>query len=80
MNCAEAKNEQRYAIGTVNQWDIFQPDTIGNDPELTTFDQLFEAVWEIQECIAASAAYEPITNAAVYDNHLDRIVWSQEKN
>lgn len=72
-------SETRYSIGTVGEDGIFCFDTIGNDPELTTFDVLSQAINEIRECIAHSPE-EPLTNAAIFDNEHCRIVWRQDED
>jgi hypothetical protein len=70
-----AHTPERYEIGTVVDGN-FQSDTLGNDPELTTFDVLSVAITEIRQCIRF--APEPVTNAAIYDSETGRIVWRQD--
>ena len=70
----------RYAIGTIGQWGTFEPDTLGNDPELTTFRTLRKAQTEVRKLIALwpdLCSGDKLTNAAVYDEQEGRVVWKQ---
>lgn len=69
----------RYQIGTIDKWGNFQGDTLGNDPDLTTFATLEGAVKEIRSLHYESIDdVQPLTNAAVLDASDMRIVWRQE--
>jgi hypothetical protein len=70
---------ERYRIGTITNG-IFEPDTLGNDPELTSFDTIALARDEMHEIIRASRKMwgEPLTNGAIQDSATGRIVWRQE--
>lgn len=65
--------ERRFAIGTVTDGN-FEWDTLGNDPDDTTFDTLPEAIRDIKLAILSA---DRIDNAAVYDNIERRIAWVQ---
>jgi hypothetical protein len=72
-------DSHRYQIGTVRDGN-FLGDTIGSDPELTSFPTLELALEEMAEVIRQSAAMwgEPMTNGAIYDNHTGYVVWRQD--
>jgi hypothetical protein len=67
---------ERYLIGTVDGDGEFTADPLGNDPDCVSFSLLHHAIEEMHEIISHRAATDtPLTNAAVYDAELDRIVW-----
>src|ERR1041384_7295329 len=69
---------RRFEIGTIAEGN-FQTDTIGNDPECTTFDTLEDAIREIEDVIAHAVEIwgEPLTNGAIKDAETRQIVWRQ---
>lgn len=75
---------KRFAIGTIDESGEFNADTIGNDPELTTFDTEAEARAEIQRCMevwpSLFSGAQLIGAAILEDDSEDgpaRIVWSE---
>lgn len=66
--------ERRFAVGTVTNGN-FEADTLGNDPDQTTFDARAEAIRDVKATIISA---DRIDNAAVYDNVERRIVWRQD--
>jgi len=69
---------KRFAIGTLVGGE-FQADTLCNDPELSTFHTLEEAISQMEELIedAASLWGSPLTNGAIKDYRTDQVVWIQ---
>ena len=67
---------RRYEIGTITDGN-FEADTLGNDPDLTTFDSEREAIRECAECISSGMFDGPLTDCAVRDSATNRIVWMQ---
>lgn len=68
-----------YAIGTISKWNTFEPDTIGNDPALTQFDTLEQAIAEVEAAIRQwpQLTDHPLTGAAIQDTDSGAIVWRQ---
>ena len=68
-----------YAIGTIGRHNISEADTLGNDPESTTFASVDAARAAIQSLIDNGCCDPdvPITNAAIQDTETGRIVWRQ---
>lgn len=71
-----------YAIGTTNKHGLFEADTLGNEPEATTFPTLEEARAAIVEFIELGGADpdQPLTDAAILDTTTGRIVWLQSED
>jgi hypothetical protein len=70
---------RRYSIGTITGGD-FEADTLGSDPEYTTFGSEAEAIEDVKSLIREwpSMSYGMrLRNAAVWDNEADRVVWRQ---
>lgn len=68
-----------YAIGTIGRNNIFESDTLGNDPESTTFASVDDARAAIQSLIDNGCLDpdRPIDNAAIQNTDTGRIVWRQ---
>jgi hypothetical protein len=72
--------EQRYQIGSISRYGIFQCDTLGNDPDDTTFASEEEAIQALQSLIEQwpeLGSGDALTDAAVWDSEDNRIVWQQ---
>ena len=70
---------RRYEIGTIDG-ENFAADTISNDPSLTTFDTIQDAIAEIENVIAHAIEMwgQPMTNGAIRDSERGGIVWRQQ--
>lgn len=56
--------------------DDFEPDILGNDPDLTTFDTMEDAIQDINAALISDGQIE---NGAIYDNWERKVVWTQPK-
>ncbi len=70
---------KRYAIGVITG-KRFDFEGLGNDPDLTTFDTMREAVRDAKESALASGLYGKKIAVGVYDNRKRRITWKQKAN
>ena len=69
-----------YAIGTIDRNGNFEADTLGNDPQMTTFASEEAALAAIRSLIDSGSLdpNQPLADAAILDNETGRITWTQE--
>jgi hypothetical protein len=69
-----------YAIGTTDRYGNFDADTLGNDPQLTTFASEDAALAAIRSLIDSGSLDpdQPLADAAILDTETGQITWRQE--